>query len=60
MSTASNHMKRSHRSQKGHFMAGTQRYKIRVVADQQKNTSLPALMRNLFTKRKSKADYEGI
>ena len=57
MSTAYNHMKRSHRSQKRHYMAGMNRYKDRVLIDQGKNSSVPALLAKLFKgSRETKAD----
>ena len=52
MRTAANHMKRSHRSQKGHYMAGLSRYKDRVMIDQHKNSSLQALMAKTFRRNR--------
>ena len=57
MSTAQNHIKRSHRSQKNHYMAGMAQYKIRVESDQRKNSSLPALLAKIYRRgRETKSD----
>lgn len=53
MSSAANHRKRSHRSQKGHFMAGAAQYRDRVLIDQRKHRSVPAAMARRFGERKN-------
>lgn len=50
-------MKRSHRSQKAHYMAGMAQYKDRVLIEQGNNSSVPALLANLFRRnRETKSD----
>lgn len=57
MSTAANHRKRSHRSQKAHYMAGASLYRGRVVSQQKHEGGiLGRIARMIRRNREAKSD----
>lgn len=59
MSSAMNHRKRSHRSQKAHYMAGSSLYKGRLIQTQQNEGGLlGGIGRMIRRNRETKSDID--